>query len=384
MRRTLNNIKRQQLARRQRMFLITGFTMVIMAVLLVFYLTPEASKEGLANIGLETQAKQETVSASIGEEGPLSLGLGGDVCFGLQAADIVKKEGAIYPWTAVSGLIQDYDLSVVNLEGPICEGGMPNRDQTANRVKGDPSCAGGMAEAGIDAVSLANDHIMDYGSAGLQETLNVLGGQHLQTFGAGTDRRLAEQPILLESQGGEKVAIVGLCDVAPASYNAGESSPGVCAADRERIAGIIQQAGKLAPYVVAFFHWGDSGSTEVTQRQRDLAHTCVEAGAALVVGSHPHVIQGLEMWQGTPIIYSLGNMVFSSQGEQGTTGLFAGCHFDGGSLTSLEIVPLRTDRARPETADGNDAELILQQVAEASPGVDLAIDPQTHIAYLNL
>ncbi|OFW58993.1 MAG: hypothetical protein A2Y75_00475 [Candidatus Solincola sediminis] len=381
MRRTLNNIKRQQLARRQRMFLITGFSAVIMAVLLIFYLTPLATKGGLANVWQETQAKE--ASTSDGGES-LSLGFGGDVSFVLEAEDVTKTGGADHPWGAISGLILDYDLSVINLEGPICSTGEPNQDQTSISVKNEPSNLAGMAEAGIDAVNLADDHVMDYGSAGLQETQSFLKRNQIATFGAGVNRRLAAQPALLESLDGAKVAIVGLCDVAPDSYYAGDSSAGVCEADLESVAGIIQEARKSAPYVVAFFHWGESGSTEVTQRQRDLAHASAEAGADLVVGCHPDVIQGLEIWKGVPIIYSLGNMVFYPKDEQGKKAIFAGCHFDGGSLISLEIIPLHIESARPQTASGNEAQLILEQVAKSSPGVDLAIDPRTRIAYLNL
>jgi poly-gamma-glutamate capsule biosynthesis protein CapA/YwtB (metallophosphatase superfamily) len=384
MRRTLNNRKRRQLAKRQLVFLIAAFGAVIVAVLLVFTVTADNSREGTANAAQELQAKQETYNATTPDQLQLSLGLGGDACFGLEVADIIKTQGTDYPWSGVSALIQDYDLAIVNLEGPICTGDDSGGNQPSSPIRGEPTCLRGMAGAGIDAVSLANDRIMDYGLAGLQETLDFLREQRLEAVGAGANLRLAEEPLVLESQAGARVAVVAMCDVEGGSQAAGESSAGVCPADQEIITNAVKQARKLAPYVVTFLHWGNVGSDEITQRQRDLGHACAEAGANVVVGSHPHVIQGVEMWQGVPIIYSLGDIVFCPQNDAGKTALFAGCRFDGGSLTSLEIVPLSIDQARAQVLSGDAAQEVLARLADSSPGVDLEIDPKTQVAYLNL
>lgn len=388
--RTLNNIKRRQLARRQIVVLAAGFGAVIMVVLLVFAFTPSSAREQLGNIHQQAIAQEESQAVEVAgsltdaEAPSLSLGLGGDVCFGLEVANIIKKEGPAYPWTEIAPTIQDYDLSVVNLEGPLCVGGDPNPSQPSSRVKGEPSCIPPMTEAGVDAVAMANDHMMDYGALGLQETLSLLRSQHIEAFGAGASRRLAEQPLVLESQDGARLALLSVSDVAPPSFTAGETSAGICAVDRDRIGGMIEQARSLAPYVVVFFHWGTAASKEITPRQKELAHASVEAGANLVVGCHPHVVQGLEMWQGVPIIYSLGNMVYYSQSEEGRSGLFAGCHFDGGRLASLEIIPLLIDRSRPARLAGEQAERVLQQVIASSPGVELQIDSRTGTGYLDL
>jgi poly-gamma-glutamate capsule biosynthesis protein CapA/YwtB (metallophosphatase superfamily) len=383
MRRTLNNKKRRQLAKRQLVFLIASFTAVITAVLLVFVLTPQA-QEGSANASLEVQAKQEAVSSLASDQLRLSVGLGGDACFGLEVADVIKKQGTDYPWGDISGLIHDYDLSVVNLEGPVCNEGQTGSNASTSPIKGEPACLRGMANAGIAAVSLANDRIMDYGLPGLQETLDFLREQHLQAVGAGANLRLAQQPLVLQSQDGAKVAVVALNDTTEGSKAAGESSAGVCPADKDTISNVIRQGRKLAPYVIAYFHWGTVGSQEISDRQRELAHAGVEAGANLVVGSHPHVIQGLEMWRGVPIIYSLGNMVFWPKEDSGRTGLFAGCRFEAGSLISLEIVPLHIDEGKAEILTGDEAHSVLQGLADSSPGVDLEMDTTTQVAYLNL
>jgi hypothetical protein len=148
-------------------FLVFGCTALIGLVLLVFTLTSPRYADGNGN-GVQTageviqpqEAKpKSTASAAVL---PLSLGLGGDVAYGLAVADVIAREGPAYPWAGVSALLDIYDVTVVNLEGPLCRGTTPNTDQPSVYLRGDASCAAPMADAGIDAVCLANDHIMDY------------------------------------------------------------------------------------------------------------------------------------------------------------------------------------------------------------------------------
>lgn len=388
LRRTLNNRLKRQRAKRQAVFLIIGCVAVTMLVLLVFTVTPTGPRgvNGNVEVKSETAKSLNQVEEAAGLQGPdippISLGLGGDVCFGLDVADVINNKGPAYPWTDIAPLISGYDFTAVNLEGPLCRGSEPNPDQDSYHMRGDASCAPPMAAAGVDAVCLANDHIMDYGSKGLEETLNIIRGQGMEGVGAGPSRRMAEQPLVLSAGDGAKVALLSFCDVAPSSYAAGEDSPGLSAADLGRVSEIVGQAAKEVPYVVVVFHWGTLGSPEVTSRQRELAHACVLAGADLVVGCHPHMVQGLEVWEGVPIIYSLGNLVFCAKNDGGRNGLFAGCRFDDGRLTAMEIFPLQVDLAKPAPLSGEQAERFLQEVASSSPGVNLVISPQTGTATL--
>lgn len=386
MRRTLNNRMKRRRARRQAVFMIVGCALIALLITLVFAFTPSTTPREEVEVRGEqvVPGGEVTVENDQGKSPPLSLGLGGDVCFGLEVADFVAENGPEYPWEEISPLLHSYDISVINLEGPLCRDGNANPDQPSFHVRGEDYCAAPMAEAGVDAVSLANDHIMDYGPQGLEETLNLLRGEEIGSFGAGASEQAASGPLIEENEVGARVALLGFCDVAPPSYGAGEDSPGLSVAALDGIRGKVSEAAEEAPYVVVIFHWGDVGSKGVTPRQRELARACVDAGADLVVGTHPHVIQGVELWKGTPIVYSLGNLVFFSQGEEGRKGLFAGCDFDGGRLTSLELVPLSVEGARPAGAVGAAAEGILREVASASPGVEIEISPHENKGYIKL
>lgn len=385
MTRTLQSRLKRQQARRQALFLVCGCTAVIGLVLLVFTLTSpreysnaqgDTHTEGEV-IRVPEQEHQAPVSAGAP---PLSLGLGGDVAFGPAVADIIAREGPAFLWTEASPLFDAYDITAVNLEGPLCRGATPNAVQSSVYLRGDASCAAPMAEAGIDAVCLANDHIMDYGAAGLEETLNILRAEELGAFGAGSGRSAAERPLVLETGNGASIALLSFCDVAPPAFSAGEDTPGISTASLERIGEMVGTAARDAHYVAVFVHWGEVGSQEITPRQREIATACVDAGADLVAGCHPRVVQGIEVLDGVPVIYSLGNLVFSPESEAGKAAIFAGCRFSGGRLTGLEIVPLRVEGARPVPLSGEQAENALKYLEAASPGVQLEISPATGTA----
>ena len=390
MTRTMKNRLKRQQAKRQAIFLVLGCSIVIGLVLLVFALTSERYPGDSGGSEYEVVTAGELIEPSAEAEGealgtgapPLSLGIGGDVTFGLAVADVIAQEGPEYPWSDVSVLFGDYDLTVVNLEGPLCSGGEAHPDQSSLCLRGDTSCAAPMAAAGVNAVCLSNDHIMDYGTAGLEETMTALRTEGLGVFGAGSSRSAAEQPLILEADNGAKVALLSFCDVAPPSYAAGDDSPGISASSRDRVADAVSQAAGESPYVVVYLHWGELGSAEITYRQRELARTCVQAGADLVVGCHPHVVQGIEVIDGVPVVYSLGNLVFSPESEAGKKGIFIGCRFGGGNLTGLEVIPLRVAEAKPSPPASEAAESFLRELDAASPTVQLEISPQTGTAAL--
>lgn len=381
MRRTLNNrLKRLQL-RRQAIFIVCISILVPSLAVLVFAVTPSSSDAGNQEASVNDAAEVEVGGVEVVQSGfedspPVSLGIGGDVCFGLEVADIVSARGPDYPWSEISPLFAGYDFTALNLEGPLCSSGEPNPNQVSFSVRGSEKYAPCMAEAGVDAVCLANDHVMDYGSEGLEETLKAVGEQGIRCFGAGLSRDAAEQPAVLKGENGGRVALLAFCDVAPSSYAAGEDVPGLAEADPARVRELVGKAAMEEPHVVVFIHWGNVGSAEITSRQRELAHVCAEAGADLVVGSHPHIIQGIELWKGVPVLYSLGNLVFHSRSLEGRDGLLAGCSFTGGELAGLQLLPIGVEEARPASLEGGEAERVLMILADRSPGVRMEIDTE--------
>lgn len=363
----------KRIARRQAVFLLTGCACLFLFVVLVFMATAPRTGDGEVITEGEVTVPGETYSSENEAAifGNVSLCLGGDVAFAVGVNDHEAAGGAACPWEEVAALLKGYDFTVVNLEGPLCRPGPPNPDQPSTVMRGDAACAAPMAEAGVDAVCLANDHAMDYGSQGLEQTLNVLHGVGISSVGAGSALQGAEQPLLLKGKDGTTLALLSFCDVAPASYAAGDAAPGIASADTARMEEAVRKAAAESPYVVVFLHWGSIGTVEVSPRQRELAALCARAGADLVVGCHPHVVQGAEMIAGTPVFYSLGNLVFSPQSEEGKRGILLGSRFAGGKLAGIEVLPLLVDEGRPRLLPQEQAEAFLGAFTASSPGVPL-------------
>ena len=170
-----------------------------------------------------------------------------------------------------------------------------------------------MNEIGVDLVTLANNHALDFGTDALLDTVSTLDQAGILHVGAGADSEAARQPAIVDVNG-VRVGFIGASRVIPvASWTAGASSPGMLTAyDPALLVQTIQETRPLCDYLVVLIHWGVERAEMPVDHQTSLGRQCIDAGADLVVGSHPHVLQGIEYYRGKPIVYSLGNFIFGS------------------------------------------------------------------------
>ena len=168
-------------------------------------------------------------------------------------------------------------------------------------------------EMGIDGVTLANNHALDFGTDALLDSCNFLDQAGIFHTGAGADLESARQPITIQGKGG-KIAVIGATRVIPvSSWAAGKQHPGMLAAyDMTVLLEEIQTRKKDHDFVIVYIHWGIERDESPQEYQRTMARQMIDAGADLIVGSHPHVLQGIEYYKGKGIVYSLGNFVFGS------------------------------------------------------------------------
>ena len=201
----------------------------------------------------------------------------------------------------------DADISVANLECPVATSGAAVDKVYTFRAA--PSTLPGLRRH-FDAVSVANNHSGDYGPQAFQETLEHLRAAKLPYFGGGRDLAEAHAPLLLQKRG-VTIALLGYDDFHPRSFEASPHGPGVAWAEEPQIVLDISRARAAgADVVLPFLHWGWENEPTPSPGQRELARAMIEAGADAVIGAHPHVTQGAEMYRGKPIIYSLGNFLF--------------------------------------------------------------------------
>lgn len=210
-------------------------------------------------------------------------------------------------------LLCDADIFMLNQEFPFGTTGeaMEEKEYTF-RVP--PEYTMILKELGADVVTLANNHMLDFGRGPLGETLETLEEAEIFHVGAGRNLGEAKACQTIEVQG-KKIGFLGASRVIPEhSWNATSHNSGIFTTyDPKLLLEEIQTAKEKNDYVVVYVHWGIERNTEPEDYQKSLARQYIDAGADAVIGSHPHVLQGIEFYQGKPIFYSLGNFIFSNR-----------------------------------------------------------------------
>jgi poly-gamma-glutamate synthesis protein (capsule biosynthesis protein) len=230
----------------------------------------------------------------------------GDVMLAEEPGELIAQGGD--PFALVAPVLATRRLRIANLECVISTGGAAAAKPFTFRA--DPQVIPVLVKY-FDAVSVANNHTGDFGKQAFAEQLGLLEGARLPFFGGGRDATAAHEPLLVE-RNGIRIALLGYVEFKPRSFEASASGPGVAwSGEDEQVLRDISAARRRADVVIPFMHWGWEDEGSPSPRQREFARRMIDAGAALVVGSHPHVTQGAESYKGRPIIYSLGNFVFN-------------------------------------------------------------------------
>lgn len=276
---------------------------------------------------------------------PVVLAAAGDVNLGDRIGDAIAAHGPGYPWTGAAPLLRAADVALVNLECAISNRGapVPGKEYT---FRGSPGALAGAARAGVDVVSVANNHSLDYGTDAFLDTLAHARRAGIVPVGGGADLAAARKPAILV-RGGLRIAVLGYSDVRPLGFDAAAGKPGAARADATWIAEDVARTRRRADAVVVYFHWGTELAPTPDARQRGFADAALRAGASVVLGAHPHVLQPVERRRRKVVAWSLGNFVFGAA-SPGTTAsgiLLVGLGADG--VRSAELVPAQIESFRP-------------------------------------
>lgn len=205
--------------------------------------------------------------------------------------------------------MQEADILMVNHEFAFSTQGSPEDKQYTFRS--DPKYVTTLNEMGVDIVTLANNHALDYGKVALSDTFQTLDGAGILYSGAGETVERAEELQIIEANG-KKFGFLSASRVVPnANWKVEYSAPGLFTAyDYHRLVELVEEADSQCDYLTVYVHWGVERDAYPQDYQTAIANACVEAGADLIVGSHPHCLQGIEYMNGKPVYYSLGNFIF--------------------------------------------------------------------------
>ena len=265
----------------------------------------------------ESWVKQKDGIPEIKDPDFVTLFFGGDIMLDRGVRNSVNKNfnGNYSKLFEKLGIIKKSDIAFANLEGPASDMGADLKNLYSFRM--DPSVIPALKGAGFSIISVANNHVGDWGREAYGDTLRRLKENEIFYTGGGINTEEAEKPVIIEKYG-IKIGYLGFSDVGPEWMKSKDDQPGILLANNPKFSEIIQNAAKQVDHLVVSFHFGDEYKTIHNGRQEYLAHKAIDAGAKIVVGHHPHVIQDTEIYKNGYIIYSLGNFIFDQRFSENT------------------------------------------------------------------
>jgi poly-gamma-glutamate synthesis protein (capsule biosynthesis protein) len=276
---------------------------------------------------------------------PVSLVAVGDVSPG-SAIEAVRVHGPRWHWQRVGAYLRAQDIAVGNLETAVGTGGSPWPGKTFHFLAPPRTIAAAARDGGMDAVSLANNHALDFGRRTFVSGLATIRRAGIAAFGGGRDVGAALRPAVLV-RGGVRVAFVGFDDVDPFDFWATSSRAGNGPATARAVRRAVHAAAARADVVVAFFHWGVELQRTPNHDQRTLARVALDAGAAIVLGAHPHVLQPIARHGRRLVAYSLGNFLFAPGSPAGTRTGALRLLLDRRGVLGAHLRPVRIVESRP-------------------------------------
>ncbi len=268
---------------------------------------------------------------------PVVINAVGDIMLAGSGAPYFRKQGYDYPFAATLDILQQGDVVTGNLEAPIARSGEEFTGKKY-RFRTDPAAAPALKRAGFTHLSLANNHIMDFGAPALQQTMELLDNHDIAFTGAGPDLNSArsERIIVVKET---RIAFLSYSLTYPEEFFATRIRPGTAPGHLPFVTRDIARVKPLADYVIVSFHWGEELSNYPKEYQKRAAHQAIDSGADIILGHHPHVMQGVEYYREGVIFYSLGNFVFGSQSKHSDRSMIARITLDDG-IKEVEIIPL--------------------------------------------
>ncbi|RJG23964.1 CapA family protein [Paenibacillus thiaminolyticus] len=287
-----------------------------------------------------------TAGANAAADGPIRLVFAGDALMDWSVKETIRKQGPDYPFAHVAEEIQEADFAVVNLETAVTFHNQKDTNQLFN-FKSDPISLEGLKNAGFDLVSIANNHTLDFKQKGFLDTLANLEHYELPFMGGGKNGEEAYRAHEVTIKG-KRIKFLAFSRFIPQTYwFAADDRPGIAEAyNKSSVLPVIRKESQDCDYLFVYMHWGVEKNNKPEPWQRTYAREMIDAGADGIVGSHVHVLQGFEWYNGKPIAYSIGNFLFPNyvKGKNADTGLLTLTIEDDGIRMSFSPYQIYRDQ----------------------------------------
>ncbi len=345
---------------------------------------PDAPDSGLEekSLALYEQAVSSGQKAMlVACESPdrVTLSFAGDILFDEAYAVMYRyvARGSSVEDTFLSGLLERMraaDVFMLNNEFPYSNRGTPTEGKQFT-FRANPQHVGILKELGVDLVSLANNHAYDYGNEALLDTFDTLESAGIPYVGAGRNLDEALKPVYLIAND-MKIAVVSATQIErnanPDTKEATAASAGVLRClDPSALLRVIAEAKENSDFVIVYIHWGTESQEDIDWLQEEQSATYARAGVDLIIGDHPHCLQKIDVVEGVPVVYSLGNFWFNSK-TQDTCLVEVTVNREG--IENMRFVPCKSEECRTRLLEGTEAEGVLNYMRSISPNVYIDSD----------
>ncbi len=312
-----------------------------------------------------------------GNDRHLKIFLVGDIMLGRYITEELKKnkKDYVYPFVKVKDIFEQDSVVFGNLECPITASEKCLDPSGKYILKNPVEALEGINYCGFNLLNLANNHILDYYEKGLDDTINFLDSVNIVHSGAGMNIEEAKKAAIIEKKS-VKVGLIGYTDMADIIYGGNPPLKFSAEADKAGVSprppvfddsirkDIDRVRGKVDILIVSL-HWGWEESFNISNSQIDFAHSLIDNGADIVVGTHPHQFQGIEIYKGKPIFYSLGNFMFDQADPENKESFIMKLAYQNKRLVSITGIPIRIiNDMQVVPVQGNEAEAFLKREVE--------------------
>src|SRR5690625_1733869 len=306
------------------------------------------------------------------EEALVTASFVGDMMFGRYVENITKQHGEEFIFQYVEPFFRASDYVSGNFEHPVALSDDYTEADKNIHLSAPGKSVDMLKEMNFSVLNVANNHTMDYGEHGRRDTLNLFNETNLDLVGAGRNLEDAEDTISYQNTNEIRIATLGFTDAYAKGFRATEYRGGILPFDPTIFIPMIGEASENADLGVVHAHWGQEYDNDPTTRQRELARAMSDAGADIIIGHHPHVLQSMEVYNDTVIFYSLGNFVFDQGWTRTKNSAIVQYKLLQDGSGRFEITPLNIREAQPRplsTFNWLQKKVIFRQLTKRDPGV---------------
>lgn len=294
------------------------------------------------------------------------------VCFGHGVRSTIEEKGLDFLLKEVEIALKDTDILFGNLESVLSDAGYNSSSMASAELRGRPEDAMGLSRSGFNLINLANNHALQHGRQAFKDTVKNLSNQSIKVVGLGKGARCETLRLVKNDI---EIVFLGY-SLRPEKYS-DEPAPYLYAnANEETILAHVNELRlESESQIVVSLHWGEEYLNYPSKKQISFARDLVDSGACLIIGHHPHVLQGIEEYKGAIILYSLGNFIFDKwQRNPRETAIFS-CEIGANGVSNIEVTPVLISRSfQPKLASGKEKIKILNNIEKYSASINRLVN----------